>query len=118
MTAAWAFFTPSGFFDGFPVPDADWVSTLGEYNEHLMRDFGAAELGLAVAGVLAGVRRSRDGADAVLWGFVTLGILHLGYHLTVMGEFSALSTAAQLLVLVGFVLAPVYLLRKLRVSGS
>jgi hypothetical protein len=34
----WALLFPRAFYDDFPLPGADWVSTLGPYNEHLVSD--------------------------------------------------------------------------------
>lgn len=52
MLGAWGFFFPAGFFEDFPISGANWVSTLGEYNEHLMRDYGSAQVGLGLAAVV------------------------------------------------------------------
>lgn len=35
---AWALLFPRGFYEDFPVRGWGWVSTLGPYNEHLVRD--------------------------------------------------------------------------------
>jgi hypothetical protein len=110
----WAFFFPAGFYDGFPVSGADWVSTLGEYNEHLMRDFGSAEVGLGLATIWAGARRSRDAITAVLSGLAVFGVLHLGYHVGTFGLFSTVSAVSQATALIVFVLIPVILLWGLR----
>ena len=44
----WALFAPRAFYEDFPLPGRNWVSTLGSYNEHLIRDYGALNLALAV----------------------------------------------------------------------
>ena len=62
--AVWILLAPRGFYDTFPTGPAEWVSPLPPFNEHLLRDFGAAGLGLAVLAVLAAVwleRRLRPG---------------------------------------------------------
>lgn len=100
----WAFFAPRSFFEDFPVPGFEWVSTLGEFNDHLMRDFGAALIGLAVVGVLVG--RRRGPLRAVLLGYVVFGSLHLAYHLTTAAEFTPGSFVAQIGVLSALVLIP------------
>jgi len=38
----WILLAPQGFYDTFPSGPAEWVSPLPPYNEHLLRDFGAA----------------------------------------------------------------------------
>jgi hypothetical protein len=44
----WALFAPRSFFQDFPAAGRHWVSALGPYNEHLMRDVGALNLALLV----------------------------------------------------------------------
>lgn len=114
LVGAWAFFSPAGFFEDFPISGAEWVSRLGDYNEHLMRDFGSAEIGLGLAAVVAGVRRSRESIVAVLSGFVVFGTLHFGYHTGTFGVFSTISAASQAASLVAFILIPMLLLWGIR----
>lgn len=110
LMGAWAFFFPAGFFADFPVSGANWVSTLGEYNEHLMRDFGSAEIGLGLTAIIVGARRSREGLVAVLIGFVVFGVLHLGYHMGTFGLFDTFSAASQATALAAFIVVPLVLL--------
>jgi hypothetical protein len=44
----WGLLAPRSFFNGFPGAGHHWVSALGAYNEHLLRDYAADELGFAV----------------------------------------------------------------------
>jgi hypothetical protein len=48
VVGMWALLVPHSFYDDFPLPGRDWVSTLGPYNEHLVRDVGALNLALGV----------------------------------------------------------------------
>lgn len=114
VQGAWAFFWPRKFFDDFPVPDAGWLSTLGSFNEHLARDFGAAVAGLGVVAILAGLSNSRAAVRAVMAGFVFFGVPHLGYHFTTFDEFSVASGLTQLATLALFVVVPAVLLVVLR----
>ena len=118
LMGGWAFFRPAGFFADFPYPGADWVSTLGTYNEHLMRDFGSAQIGLGLAGIIVGVRRSRAGISAVLWGTVVFGSLHFGYHVGTFGMFDTISAASQAVALSAFIVIPLVLLWALRRSSA
>lgn len=118
LMGAWAFFLPTGFFDDFPISGAGWVSRLGDYNEHLMRDFGSAEVGLGLAAIVAGVRRSRNAMVAVLSGFVVFGALHFGYHMGTFGVFSTMSAASQAGALAAFIVIPLILLWGLRSRSS
>lgn len=114
LMGAWAFFRPAGFFTDFPFPGADWVSTLGTYNEHLMRDFGSAQIGLGLAAIIVGLQRSRIGISAVLWGTVVFGTLHFGYHTGTFGMFETISAASQAAALSAFIVTPLVLLWALR----
>lgn len=111
ILGAWAFFFPQGFFDDFPIEGAHWVSTLGHFNDHLMRDFGSAQIGLGIAATLAAIKKSAVGIIAVMVGYVVFGVLHLGYHFTTFGVFPPGSAAAQAVALALFVVIPFAVLR-------
>lgn len=110
----WGFCWPFGFFEDFPLPGTGWVSTLGDYNEHLVRDFGAAQIALGLAAVITGFQRSRDGTVAILSGFILFGSLHFGYHLVTFHHFSIGSAMAQAVVLLTFIAIPTGILSVLR----
>lgn len=110
----WGFCWPLGFFEDFPVPGAGWVSTLGDYNGHLVRDFGAAQMGLGLAAAITAFQRSREGMVAILSGFIVFGLLHLGYHLATFHHFSTGSALAQATVLLTFIAIPSGILSTLR----
>lgn len=48
LVGMWAALWPRSFYDDFPWPGHPWVALLGAYNEHLVRDFGAMNLAMAV----------------------------------------------------------------------
>ncbi len=110
----WGFGWPLGFFEDFPIPGTGWVSTLGEYNEHLVRDFAAAQSGLGVAAVIAAFQRSHNGIAAIMSGFIVFGVLHFGYHLATFHHFSIGSAMAQAIVLITFIAIPAGILFNLR----
>lgn len=45
FVGVWALFFPGSFFSGFPGYGRSWVSAIGEFNEHLVTDVGAFNLG-------------------------------------------------------------------------
>jgi hypothetical protein len=98
--AVYILLAPRTFYDDFPGW-AQWVSALPPYNEHLLRDFGSAGLGLAVlAGIAAAWmdRRLVQGAAIALFA----GTLpHTIYHFTTTGSYS---TGDNVLSLGGLVL--------------
>lgn len=84
---------PRAFYDDFPGW-TQWVSVLPPFNEHLIRDFGAAGLGLTVLAVLAAVWMDRRLVQAAAIA-ICLGTLpHAIYHSTTT---EALSTGDNVL---------------------
>jgi hypothetical protein len=53
VVGIWAALFPMSFYADFPAPGRRWVSTLGPYNEHLVRDVGGLYLALLVLSVYA-----------------------------------------------------------------
>lgn len=111
ILGAWAFVFPQSFFEDFPIDGAHWVSTLGHFNDHLVRDFGSAQIGLGIAAILVALKKSSAGISAVMVGYVAFGVLHLGYHFTTFGLFPSGSAAAQAVALALFVVIPFAVLR-------
>jgi len=76
----WIQFAPRSFYDTFPGAGHQWVSPLGPYNEHLLRDFGAMNLALGGLALVATVRFDRvlTRVTSALW-FV-FSVQHLAYH--------------------------------------
>jgi hypothetical protein len=100
----WATLAPRSFYDDFPVDHRMWVSSLGPYNEHLVRDVGAFELGLLVVAVYAAVTLERRLVQAALLASLVSGVPHLLYH---VGNTEGLSTGDNLVSLLGLALAVV-----------
>jgi peptidoglycan/LPS O-acetylase OafA/YrhL len=73
---AWAFWAPSSFHDQ--------VAAWSPYNEHLIRDAGAFQLGIgvALAALLVGIR----GTLAALGGAAAGAVLHVISHVIDFGE--------------------------------
>ena len=92
----WGVIAPHSFFESFPGAGHHWVSALGPYNEHLVRDYAAAELGFAALLVLAALWFQRGlvlGAGAA---FLVATLPHFVYHLTTTGSFSTADDLASL----------------------
>lgn len=77
---AWALFAPRSFYDGFPGLGRGWISIDGPYNEHLIRDFGALNLALAMVFVAAAVSLNTTTIRAACGAALVWGIPHLLYH--------------------------------------
>jgi hypothetical protein len=55
----WAQFAPRSFYDNYPGLGRAWVAVDGPYNEHLVRDVGGLNLGLAAVLIMALVTLSQ-----------------------------------------------------------
>lgn len=81
VLGVWAAFDPHGFFADFPGGGRHWVSADGPYNEHLVRDFGSLNLGLAAVALVALWRPVRELCIAVGLANIVYQAPHLVYHL-------------------------------------
>jgi hypothetical protein len=106
----WALLFPRAFYDDFPLPGSDWVSTLGPYNEHLVRDYGALNLAMAVLLLAAGVLLERRLAQVALITWLVFEVPHFVFHVGQTHHFSAGSNLAQLGGLALLIVLPLVLL--------
>jgi hypothetical protein len=111
----WGLVAPRSFFDDFPGAGHRWVAALGPYNEHLVRDYAAAELGVAVLLLAAAVLFERRLVLVAGTVFFTATLPHFAYHLTTTGS---LSTADNLASLGAFVLELVLVAAAMAVGWS
>jgi hypothetical protein len=77
----WIQIAPERFYDEFPGAGHHWVSSFGPYNEHLLRDFGAMNVALAVLALVAAVRLDRLLVLAASGAWFLFGVQHLIFHL-------------------------------------
>src|SRR5947209_1838488 len=78
----WGLLAPHSFYRQFPGAGHHWVSGLGVYNEHLVRDYAAAQLGFAVLLIAAAIWFQRRLVLATGAAFLAATLPHLAYHLT------------------------------------
>jgi hypothetical protein len=100
----WALLFPRAFYDDFPLPGSDWVSTLGPFNEHLVRDYGAVLL------LAAGVYLERRLSQVALITWLVFEVPHFVFHAGQTHHFSAGSNLAQLGGLALLIVLPLVLL--------
>jgi hypothetical protein len=95
----WAVVFPRGFYEAFPGFGFAWVSPDGPYNEHLVRDVGALNLGTGILAGLALVRTASVSPFTV--GLVTLAynLPHFIYHLTKLALFGPIDQVAEMIAL-------------------
>ncbi len=94
--ALWGLASPHGFYADFPGAGRHWVSAIGPYNEHLVRDYAASELGLALLVAAMAIWFERR---LVLVGgaaFLLATIPHFIYHLTTTGSLPTADNLASL----------------------
>jgi hypothetical protein len=77
----WAQFAPRSFYDHFPGLGRAWVNVNGPYNEHLVRDVGGLNLGLAAVLIVAFITLSRPTIIAAALASLMYGVPHLMYHI-------------------------------------
>jgi hypothetical protein len=105
----WALPFPRSFYEDFPLPGRDWVSTLGPYDEHLVRDYGALNLALGILLVAAAILERRLTRVALV-AWLGYAVPHFVYHTTLVEHFSPFDNLAQLGSLGLQVLLPLVLL--------
>ncbi|RBY89696.1 hypothetical protein DQ241_08080 [Blastococcus sp. TF02A-30] len=95
----WAAFFPASFYESFPGPFSSWIALDGPYNEHLIRDVGTFNLGLAAASAAA--TRYRDPAPGLVVGlaWIVYSLPHLGYHLRHLDHLGAADVVGQVVSL-------------------
>ena len=93
--AAYILIAPRTFYDDFPGW-SQWVSALPPYNEHLIRDFGAAGLGLAMLAILAAVWMERRLVQAAAISIFLGTLPHAIYHSTTTEHFSSADNIVSL----------------------
>jgi hypothetical protein len=101
VIAAWSLISPRGFYDNFPGAGRHWVSAIPPYNEHLLRDFGAANVTIALVLLGAALFCERRLVQVAVVAFFFGTIPHFVYHLTTTDRYS---TSDNIWSLGGFVL--------------
>jgi hypothetical protein len=100
---------PRTFYDDFPGW-AQWVSALPPYNEHLLRDFGSAGLGLAVLAGLAAAWMDRRLVQAAAIALFAGALPHAIYHFTTTEAYSTADNIESLGALVLQTILPLLVL--------
>jgi hypothetical protein len=106
----WATLAPRGFYDDFPGAGRHWVSAVGPYDEHLVRDVGALYLGSLVLLAFAIVWLDRRLVQAALVSYVVAVVPHLAYHATALDNLSTGDAVAEMAGLALNVVVPLGLL--------
>ncbi len=100
VVAVYILIAPRSFYDDFPA-GAAWVSALPPFNEHLLRDYGAAGLGLAMVAALAAIWMQRRLVQAAAIALFAGSLPHAIYHSTTTESLSTLDNLGTLGALYG-----------------
>lgn len=76
----WVLPFPRSFYEDFPLPGRDWVSTLGPYDEHLVRDYGALNLALGILLVATAIFLERPLTRVALVAWLGYAVPHFVFH--------------------------------------
>jgi hypothetical protein len=117
-TGCWALLLPRTFYEDFPRSGWGWVSTLGPYDEHLVRDYGAMNLALCFLLVAAAIFLERRLSRIALGTLLVIAVPHFFFHLTQTHQFSLLQNLAQLGGLGFQILLPLALLALTAARGA
>lgn len=90
LVGPWAQFAPAWFWEGFPGFGRAWVSVDGPYNEHLIRDVGGLQLGMAVVCFAAFLSPGVALVRAAALASIAWQAPHLVYHLVHVGDLPTL----------------------------
>lgn len=113
----WALLAPHSFYDDFPLPGRDWVSSAGPYNEHLVRDVGGLYLALGVMTLWATLTLRTDLLVAVGLAWEVFSIPHLVFHVGHLDGLEAFDKVAEVGSLAGTVVLAAALIVQSR-SGA
>jgi hypothetical protein len=95
----WAEAAPAAFYGSFPGFGRHWLPPLGPYDEHLVRDFGSLNLGLAAAALVAAITVTRSATAAAAAAWLAYSLPHVAFHAAHERPFAAGDDVAVLAAL-------------------
>lgn len=96
---------PNAFYDYVP-----WVDLAPPFSEHLMRDYGAMNLALALVTVVAAITMDRVMVRTSLAAYLVFAVPHLLFHVTHHDHYTASQAVGETTALAIAVLIPLTLL--------
>ncbi|MHA6764168.1 hypothetical protein [Streptacidiphilus sp. PAMC 29251] len=109
-TGLWAALAPRSFYRSFPVQGHHWVSAMGPYNEHLVRDVGSLYLALLVISAWAVLRPREETLRLTAVAWLACGIPHLVFHMSHLDMYGTADQVGNIVTLGGIVLLALLLL--------
>ena len=113
LIGLWALLAPHNFYVDFGL-GGGWVSALGAYDEHLVRDVGALFVGLGLLMIVAAVRGQRELTLTAVAVWLTFAVPHTIYHVFNLGPYTTGDAIANVVTLVWTVLGALIVLVLLR----
>ena len=98
LIGLWALLGPHTFYENFGL-DHPWVSALGAYDEHLVRDVGSLFCGLGVLMLIAAWRGQRSLTLTAVTVWLIFAVPHTIYHLFNLGPYNTIDGVANVIVL-------------------
>ena len=92
----WGEAAPRSFYDNFPGFGRHWVAPIGAYDEHLVRDYASAEIGLAVLLACAAIWFTRRVVLIAGAAFLAGTLPHFIFHLTTTDDLPTLDNVLSL----------------------
>lgn len=117
VIGVWAQFAPRSFYDDFPGLGRHWVRGDGPFNEHLVRDVGGLNLGLAIILVMAMITLSRSMIVAACAASLAYAIPHVVYHIFNTGGLPTSDAVVSIAGLALFAALPIILIVITRVPS-
>ncbi|MCS7478624.1 hypothetical protein ACFFQW_13635 [Umezawaea endophytica] len=113
----WAYFAPVHWYDTFPGFGHRWLPVLGPYSEHLVKDVGAAYLGLTALSLAAAWRAADTYVVRIAGaGWTVFNVLHLAYHLQHLGMYQPVDQVLNVVALVSIAIGGAVLLLPARAN--
>jgi len=107
---AWAEIGPHGWYRTFPGAGHHWVSAVGPYDEHLVRDVGAALLALGLLMLWTALAPRVAVLRPAMVSVLVFAVLHFAYHAAAWRHMDVGDNIANLVVLSLVALVPAALL--------
>ncbi len=104
-TGLWQLLVPERFYRDFPT-----VSLAPPFNEHLMRDFGGANVAIGVIVLAVAVWLEKKYVVLALVAYLAFSVPHLLFHMTHLHDASSAEVAFQVVSLGSAVVLPVIVL--------
>jgi hypothetical protein len=110
VVGVWASAFPVSFYTDFPSPGRNWVSALGPYNEHLVRDVGGLYLALLVLSLWTWRRPTVTAVRMTGGAWLVFNAEHFLWHMLHLSAFPTIDKIGNVVALGGVLTLSILLL--------